>query len=381
MFKELYSKIKGWIMSLFLGKSDNNIPVLHISSDTQQITTLKGPPNPLTSFHSDLAYLSYKLFTPIYTSFIPDTITSSSSYNPGGLVIVMSPEFYTEFAIHNTRLYIITLNDSDAGLNINALPLSKRNPASIPPQCSWYSFHPSSSTNDSLYNGELDYPTTTHKYGYINTKVNTSNVKILVTNYSHSGVLFNYKTSNDISISNNSLIIGGIDIATYPFISRSIVNVQDTIINLNGDTFQLANANSSPGLSIVSTPSVQVKIGGKVIVDSSYRNNLCLSSISSTVVFYHLDVGTTKYIVSGLNLQNKDIVALSYTTAVVLSTGQRIYSNYLVSYSDGKVIPIIRTVNSSVDLVCTAGNIGVRFNSFWRSHYDNFIGVKYIAFQ
>ena len=368
-------------MSLFLGKDNSNNPIMHISSGTSTIDTLKGPPMTNTTFHSDITYLSYKVFTPISSYFIPNTSASSTTYYTGGLAIEMSNEFYAMFSVYPNRLYIILLDDSDNGLNNASLPWAGRTALDYPAQCSWFSTPPVASTNDGRYEGETQNPSYTNRYGYINTQLNTSNIKLIVTNYSWEGTLFNYKTSNAISVSASGLIIGGIDITNYPYISRHIINSVDSSINLNGDMFQLVNTNSSGNFSISSSPNITLSINNKVIATSLVSNNLCLKSLQPSTVYYDLDVGTTKAIVSGFNLSTKSIVVLSFTTALVLSTGVRIYSNYLLSYSEGKVKSIRLTSTASVDIVCSSGNVYLRFNSFWTSHYSNYIGIRYMVFN
>ena len=203
-------------MSLFIGKDDINIPTIHITNGVDSIEALKSGPRQNTVFHSDLEYLSYKISTPTYSTFIPDTIADSTSYYDGGIVVLMNQDFYDSFNTYSTRLYLILLDDSDVGLNIYHMPIGTRDTRYNPPQCAWFSFHPSASTNDGLYSGETQYPSNSNKYGFINTKVNTSNVKILLTNYSDSDILFNYKLNNNIDITRDSLVIGGIDISSYP---------------------------------------------------------------------------------------------------------------------------------------------------------------------
>ena len=365
-------------MSLFIGHKNDNTPLLHITSDTRDISGLKTNPIDTSVFHSDLDYLSYTVYTPIMTTFIPDTIFRSSYY-PGGLVVEMPPGFYTKFSNYTNRCYFILLNDSDSGLNINHYNIGSRPPAYIPPQIAWFSFIPNANTNNGLYKGELQYPTSTNKYGYINTKVNTTNVKIIVTNYADSVIIDKYKTNNKIDITNSTFSIGGIDIASYPYITRFILNDIDTSIVLNGETYQLCNTNSSGTFELISNPNIQLTVGNKVIADSRYKNNLH-SKVMTSLVYYNLDVGNSIQIVAE-TLNHKDLVAIEYTTAYILSTGQRIYSRHLVSYTDGKVIPMERTKSTSVDLVCSNNKLYIRFNSFWTSHYDNYIGIKYRLFQ
>lgn len=366
-------------MSLFIGHKNDNTPLLHITSDTRDASELKTNPIVTSVFHSDLNYLSYTVYTPIMTFFIPDTITSTSAYNPGGLVVEMPAEFYTKFSSYTNRCYFILLNDSDSGLNISHYNIGTRVPNHLPPQIAWFSFIPNASTNNGLYKGELPYPTSTNRYGYIDTKVNTTNVKIIVTNYADSVIIDKYKINSNIDITNSTFNIGGIDIASYPYITRFILNAIDTSILLNSETYQLCNNNSSGTFELVSNPYIQLTVGNKVIADSRYKNNLH-SKVMTSLVYYNLDVGNSLQIVAE-TLNYKDLVAIEYTTGYILSTGQRMYSRYLVSYTEGKVIPIQRTNATSVDLVCSNNKLYIRFNRFWTSHYDNYIGIKYRLFQ
>lgn len=365
-------------MSLFIGHKNDNTPLLHITSDTRDISGLKTDPIYTSVFHSDLNYLSYTVYTPIMTTFISDTETSSSYY-PGGLVVEMPSEFYTKFSSYPNRCYFILLDNSDSGLNISHYNKGDKPPAYRPPQIAWFSFIPNSTTNNGLYNGELPYPTSTNRYGYIDTKVNTTNVKIIVTNYADSVLIDKYKINSNIDITNSTFNIGGIDIASYPYITRFILNDIDTSIVLNGETYQLCNNTSSGPFELISNPHIQLTVGNKVIADSRYKNNLH-SKVMTSLVYYNLDVGNSVQIVAE-TLNYKDLVAIEYTTAYILSTGQRLYSRYLVSYAEGKVIPIQRTTVTSVDLVCSNNRLYIRFNSFWNSHYDNYIGIKYRLFN
>lgn len=365
-------------MSLFIGKNNDGTPLVHITSDTREASSLKTAPIGTSVFHSDLGYLSYTVYSPIMTTFIPD-YKVSSSYYPGGLVIEMPAEFYAKFSVYTNRCYFILLDDSDSGLNVYHYNLGTKPPNDLPPQIAWYSFIPTATTNNGLYEGELPYPTSVNRYGYINTKVNTANVKLIVTNYADATIIEKNKTSNSISISNESFTVGGVDISRYPYITRHIINNIDTSIVLNNEVYQLCNSNSTGSFALISNPNIQLKVGDKVIADSRYKNNL-QSQTMSALVYYNLDVGNSIQVVAEA-LNYKDLVAIEYTTAYILSTGQRLYSRYLISYVEGKVIPIVRTNRTSVDFVCTGNKLYLRFNAFWTSHYDNFIGIKYRLFN
>lgn len=59
MFKELYNKIKEWIMSLYLGANSSNSPVMHLTSSVHTESELKTSLQSDTIFHSSNMYLSY----------------------------------------------------------------------------------------------------------------------------------------------------------------------------------------------------------------------------------------------------------------------------------------------------------------------------------
>lgn len=366
-------------MSLYIGKDNSNTATFHLTSSIDDLARLKLGPYTNTVFHSNLQYLSYKVYTPLSSEYIPDTIKDSTSYYVGGISITVSQDFIDTFNSNNTRFYFILLDNSDTGLRYSFYKDGDRSPRYSPPFCMWYSSPPSASTNNGLYKGETPYPTNTNRYGYICSSYNTSNIKLIVTNYTDDGVLFNYKINNNISITKSSFTIGGVDISSYPYITKYIINNIDTIINLNGTQYQLCNNNSSGTFELTSPSYIQLKVGSKIIADSRYNNNL-LSNDFRSLVWYDLNVGAMYSITTDL-LSDKSIVQLSYTTAYVIGTGERIFNTKLISYSEGKVIPMLRTNVISVDLVCTGGVLYVRFNTFWTSSYSNFVGIKHRVFN
>jgi len=367
-------------MSLFIGKDDSNNNVLHVSSDESTLAKLKSGPYELTSFHSNLQYLSYKIYEPVSSYYIPDTIANSTGYYVGGIAVTMPNDFILEFSSIPTRFYFILLDNSDTLLRYSFYPSGSRDTMYNPPFCMWYSSTPSAGTNNGLYKGETPYPTSSNIYGYICSSVNTSNIKIVVTNYSDTGVLFNSKlNNNNIDITRDSFLIGGIDISSYPYITRHILNPIDTSIDLNGSTYQLCNNNSEGTFDLSTTGHVELKVGGKTIIDSRYNNNLLSNSFHS-ITWYDLVVGSTFNITSD-QLNDKSIIQISYTTAYVIGTGERIFNTKLISYVEGKVIPVIRTSVTSVDFICQSGVLKVRFNTFWTSSYSNFIGIKHRVFN
>jgi len=59
MFKKLYNKIKGWVMSFFLGSDSSNSPVMHLTRNIHTENELKTSLQSDTIFHSSNTYLSY----------------------------------------------------------------------------------------------------------------------------------------------------------------------------------------------------------------------------------------------------------------------------------------------------------------------------------
>lgn len=235
MFKELYNRIKGWVMSFYIGKDSQNTSVLHITGDTESESTLKNGIVTSTVFHSDLTYLSFEEFSPI--AIYPKGSTSySGRTTPGGNMCLFDAAFYNNFSSNPRRMFFMSVEGASYITPILTGTYIRNFIYSV----HWYSTsNPDFSSASGVYDS-LDYPTSIYKYAFIMSF--STNIQCIVSNYTDGGFITSPTVGNSISLSNTQILIKGVDIRTYKYLSIGTINAIDPTISINGNTYQRVNS-------------------------------------------------------------------------------------------------------------------------------------------
>lgn len=252
-------------MSFYIGKDSQNNSVLHITGSTETEAVLKNGVTNSTVFHSDLKYLSFEEFTPI--AIYPKGSTSYSGLTtPGGNMCLFGNEFYEKFSSNNRRMFFMSVNGASYITPILTGTYIRNFIYSV----HWYSTsNPDFSSASGVYDS-LDYPTSVYKYAFIMSA--STSIRCIVSNYTDGSFIVPPTVGNSISLNNSQIVVKGVDMRTYKYLSIGTINTIDPTININGNIYQLVNSVYKTGATSIYSNGSSVggiSIGGAPIFKES----------------------------------------------------------------------------------------------------------------
>lgn len=371
MFKELYYKIKRWIMSIYIGKDNEGSPIIHTTSNTVSSTTLKAGPVSTTTYHSDETLCLLETYT-AYDISISYSYNTNSGYTMDALICRFSDEFYTKFEEYPTRkFYPILGGDSTNSLGlINPDDQYYKRPSALvdwwPTSANAHAKSPSIYPNDTS-----PLPSTSLKYARIHTNYKGTDVKMILSNFNDSGLIPGFaKTSSQISLDASDVTVGGVSLKDTRYLSSKVLNSVDKVITLNGNQFQLIGSDTS-GISKVATVD-----GNKIVLKTSSGQTVFDSSSPGRLFYRGRDVidmtVTTNWNSSGTSsksgtidyLQAGDLIMFTFPRS---SSQPWLVSTYFLSYVEGYIFTLESDSTSSNKVQFSGGKvtfIGTRYSPY-----------------
>lgn len=277
MFKELYSKIKELVMSLFIGKDINNKSLLHITSSVESASNLASYPISSTVFHTGIKYITAKVFTLTSITIVSNgyfDITSgrlsddaisyiSSRFYSGEIPIVLVVKNgvidYSHEPVLNSLSYIWNYMDTGS------------------PPAGTYTNHFS------------NIPTYTNRYKWVNGSAST--LKIIVTSLQYSGgvisPLDNLFKGSGVSLGNNSIVVNGTNLGELNYITFKNIGASDTFsCNTVGDLLSVVGYSASNTKMHLEATNNNVSIKNS-LGDSVFSSSIGQSYVSYTTVIHY----------------------------------------------------------------------------------------------
>lgn len=268
-------------MSLYLGKSNNSNPILHITNNTNSISSMKTEfATSDTVFLSTLPYLSFtnSICSIQYTSQNYDSnsypIGSAIPEHTAGVYVTIPPNLLVDIIDNLAKFFFVTTSNNGVSVVMDNLNFSTGG------GCYYYNTSHTAFVTSSL---SYSYPIVFIKGASI------SQVEVYVTNINKNNIspIIN---NGPIVLSNSTFTVGQTNILTYPYVSSSTINTSDVVVSTNNGTLQLINSRPSSGsLQILKyLSSYRIIHGGKILFDGTALNH---KSIFSSYTSY--TVGST----------------------------------------------------------------------------------------
>lgn len=252
-------------MSLYIGKDDVGNSMMHITKGVNTVNEMKNGILSNTVFHSDLPYLTYTSYDAI----------SYTDYYKAGYYDVTSVQFPSEAIsdiISGNKLYLVVVNGevlNTSDFYTAEIPVGSNIPVGVSIG-TWYASDSYIASSEQIYYSDYSYAPS---YGYNYKKIQGAgkrNVKLVVINVNIDGgwILPSF-TGNDIFISSSGIIIKGVDILNYRYLSPLILNSTDSVLSNGITTFQLINEVGGSSLTLSTYEDITIKIDNKVIFSTS----------------------------------------------------------------------------------------------------------------
>ena len=335
MFKELYNKIKEWIMSLFIGDDNSGNPIVHMTSGTTTESSMKSGVNTDTIFHSSLPYLQ-QLHYEVVSVNVQQT---GGKYSYPSRSITLSNTIIDY--INSGYSFIVVVNTANSGgVNI-CLPVSSAfNKTGAPlvsrKTSSRSGYYYGSSPYPYLWSSYPGSPSYTDKYMHLGNPVSLTDSILSVTDVVYSAFIVVYDMNDDgvITLNNGTNNI-------------SISNTEFKISSINHGEIDLANfkpasvSNSASSLTYrLSTSSINIlTYVGTSSAPVSWNVNATNSSFP--IIAKTGANNVTEYVASASiqNLINYSTVNTSYS----VSSSKNSYGYYSTSIivPEGHVIWVI----------------------------------------
>lgn len=252
-------------MSFYLGKDNTNKNILHITKGVATQASLQSGILPTTVFHSDLPYVSYTVYDAIHYT----------DYEKSGWYSTTSVEFPIE-AIQNilngNKIYMVVVDGSvftSCDFYKAEIPFGSNIPIGVSVG-TWYASD-SYAGSEQIYYDDYSHTTVeTHRYKKIQGS-GKRNVKLIVFDISVDGTYISPAFSNNtVYINNQHILIKGVDLLNYRYISPTTVNNSDMIITDGISSYQLVNSVVGNGLSLnTQNNEVIVSVGGIPVFDTT----------------------------------------------------------------------------------------------------------------
>lgn len=335
-------------MSLYIGKDNNNNSILHTTTSTETISSMRSGILQSTAFHSDLPYAMHKVYSPLSSNvlYIPDQPYLYPSY----ITTYTIPTELLQLCID--KMFLCVVVDGPKVLSGANVPNAYSEGSVV-----WYATP--SPTSSTLY---VAVPSLTYKYPAVLGNFTASGTKFYSFNISQeTGYIPVSFPGTDINIDEGVIGIKGIDLSSIGYLSSSSINTVDTTATTSNtlDTIQFVNDVAvSGGMSIEASSAGNeiISIGGKAIFDSAISSKyIYLGSVTGHLAYGAVTLSnssgsTTRTITQNYLFQDGDVILWDWDSSGISSSSK--VSNSIVVY---------RGNNTVLDRITQAHNVG----EFW----------------
>ena len=254
-------------MSLFVGKNNQGISVLHISKTEASLEYMKNYPQYVnTAFHSELNYLTAKRFTGF--SIIRGYTETSGGWTHKFDAVYLTDEFLNFIAANGSPGFIMFI---DGALFVSYAAAAWGG--------QFIAFAPGSYLTD-----PAAYPSYAKRYLGLPNTVYSGSVELFTLNVGYNGFIPTAKTNNEISIKRSSIKVRGVELNKFDYVSTQPMNAYDKSMRFwyytyNYSTYPATQTEvTSNYLQIVQSSLISgsmeldknsIKIGGHTIFSSS----------------------------------------------------------------------------------------------------------------
>lgn len=321
MLKWLYNKIKGWVMSLYVGNDSNNSPVVHLTRTTESEAVMKSGVLSGTIFHSSLPYLQQVHYenVPFYD------ITQGGQY-PYAVRSVLLSDALIDYILAGYEFAVIVSTANSGGAKVS-LPVCSE---FIKTEAPYSNQTTSARSGYSYYNsinlfGEVRKdPSRTHRYLELRNPLslvdsvllNSSSAaygsrdvvysaSVIVYNMDNNGVIPINSRSSSISISSTNFTINSVSNGSINLANFKPLRVSSGVSSISYKPSMISSLSISPYISastlpltwsinaIVSSNPMISKTGSNGVTETVISNDMHnLVNYSSTQVTY--SVGCSK---------------------------------------------------------------------------------------
>ena len=274
-------------MSFYLGADSAGDNILHITKGVDTQANLQSGVISSTVFHSSLPYITYTSYDAVsYTDYYRNGWYSTTS--------VKFPSEAVSDIISGNKLYIVVIDGNvlnSCDFYLAQIPAGSKIPIGVSVG-TWYASD-SYVTGNQIYYDDYSY---SPRIGYEYKKLQGAgkrNVKLIVVNVNIDGTgIPPAFTNSAIYMSSSGLIVKGIDILNYAYISPVKLNNIDATFSNGTATFQLINQVKGTSLQLTTLGSIVIKIDGKEIFNTDTSDSRVFFDSSSK---YTSGVGIADY--------------------------------------------------------------------------------------
>lgn len=271
-------------MSFYLGTGSSG-KIMHITRNNHNITEMQSGVLPDTIFHSDLPYISYSMYeAEEYVDYYKAGWYNTTSFK--------MPAACVADILNGDKAYFVLVGNAvllSCDFYKAEIPFGSNIPIGVHIG-TWYASHGYAGAEQIYYD---DYvPTTTS--GYLYKKIQGQgkrNIKIIVLNVTSAGVYIPpVFTTNSILVKDSGIMVKGINMLGYKYISPSPVNATDFTFSNSIANFQLVNSIAGSTFNLLANSSkTEISIDGKVIFSSLSSKRAIYGSISHFSAKYYSD--------------------------------------------------------------------------------------------
>ena len=272
-------------MSFYLGNDNSNNNVMHITKNGHSAADMRSGVLTDTVFHSDLPYITYSVYeAEEYVDYYLNGLHNTTSFK--------MPSACVADILSNDKAYFVIVGTSvllSCDSYIAKVPFGSNITVRVGIG-TWYYSHGYAGAEQIYYD---DYVHTTTS-GYLYKKIQGSGkrgIKVVVLNVTRTGVYIPpVFTSTDILVKGSGILVKGIDLLNYKYISPAVVNSSDFVFSNTNSSFQLVNSVPGSSLGLVSNSSkTEISIDGKIIFSSLYAKRAVYGNVSYFSANYHSD--------------------------------------------------------------------------------------------
>lgn len=295
-------------MSLFIGRDDNSIPILHITSDTLNKEVLKSGVVASTIFHSSLEYVTAKVFT---LTNIRRTNNEYFNITSGKLTNEAISYIASRFSSGNNPLVFVLMDDKII-IDINVIRYGVSfiwdyMDTGIPPLSYNYLGH------------NTKIPTTTHAYKWLNGAA--TSIKLIVLSLSYSTITksiipFVTPKYGGITLSADSINIEGSNLGGLNYVTFKDINALTKFsCNSSGDLLSVANTfnlNSKVNLSANSLGITLVNEQNEKLFDTNLGQTFSVTSFNIQYTRFPYSYSSSWYINNIVAENGKGIIISTF---------------------------------------------------------------------
>lgn len=269
-------------MSLYAGKDANNGNILHITSTANTKDEMKSATAiPSSCFHSSMEYLTY-------TEYYPTVIAGTLTYDGfNGALLYSNDE--SGFFIHfdGALLADVTTGNRLFVVNVDNTLIANGNDILTDGAFMYFT----DSTSKSA--GKSSYIDAQHPYMFIAiSSISSCTIMVLNVSIPDGYIPPTVDASAGIYIARSQILVNGIDLLQFKYVSNVTINSVDTVVSTVGGTLQLINSASLNGPVLLSSNASETRIanGGNSMFTSLYGSSKLLFNSHINILLPAVDI-------------------------------------------------------------------------------------------